>query len=66
METAGAAVIISDSQLTADLLRETVEGILGDPTLLGQMSAASAGLARPHAAADVAGFVRDAAEGSGS
>jgi len=66
MEAAGAAVIISDSQLTADLLRETVEGILADPTLLGQMSAASAGLARPEAAADVAGFVREAAEGSGN
>ncbi|CAB4863252.1 unannotated protein [freshwater metagenome] len=65
METAGAAVIISDSRLTADLLRETVEGILGDRTLLNQMSAASSGLARPQAAADVAAFVRAAAQGPG-
>ncbi|MEI7889197.1 MAG: UDP-N-acetylglucosamine--N-acetylmuramyl-(pentapeptide) pyrophosphoryl-undecaprenol N-acetylglucosamine transferase [Actinomycetes bacterium] len=65
MESAGAAVLLADGELTSDLLRKTVEGILSDPGRLAQMSAASGGLARPDAAADVAAFVTSAASSDG-
>ncbi|HEX3872771.1 MAG TPA: UDP-N-acetylglucosamine--N-acetylmuramyl-(pentapeptide) pyrophosphoryl-undecaprenol N-acetylglucosamine transferase [Solirubrobacteraceae bacterium] len=55
MERAGAAVVIDDADLTGDRLRAEVDRLLGDPDLLAGMAAASASLARPDAAAAVAG-----------
>ena len=54
MADAGAAVILPDSELTAERLRGEVEELLGDPQRLEQMSASSRSLARPDAAARIA------------
>jgi UDP-N-acetylglucosamine--N-acetylmuramyl-(pentapeptide) pyrophosphoryl-undecaprenol N-acetylglucosamine transferase len=54
MERAGAAVVIDDAELTAARLRGEVDRLLGDPGRLESMAAASASLARPDAAADIA------------
>lgn len=51
---AGAAEVIADSDLTADLAMERVSVLLGDSDRLAGMSAAAASLARPDAAAAVA------------
>jgi UDP-N-acetylglucosamine--N-acetylmuramyl-(pentapeptide) pyrophosphoryl-undecaprenol N-acetylglucosamine transferase len=61
MEDGGAAVVISDADLTPQRLRATVDELLADPERLAKMSAASRALARPDAARDIAGEVRDAA-----
>jgi UDP-N-acetylglucosamine--N-acetylmuramyl-(pentapeptide) pyrophosphoryl-undecaprenol N-acetylglucosamine transferase len=55
MERAGAAIVIPDRELTAARLRETVHGLLADPERLARMAAASASLARPQAASEIAG-----------
>ncbi|MCW3066451.1 MAG: UDP-N-acetylglucosamine--N-acetylmuramyl-(pentapeptide) pyrophosphoryl-undecaprenol [Solirubrobacterales bacterium] len=55
MESAGAAVVIPDRELTAAGLRATVEKLLGDPERLAEMARASASLARPEAAREIAG-----------
>lgn len=54
---AGAAVLIPDSELTADLLKATVERLLADPEQLRRMGQAAATLARPNAARDIAAQV---------
>ncbi len=54
MVDAGAAEIVEDSALSAELLVERVAGLLGDATRLAAMSAASASLARPDAARRIA------------
>ena len=54
MERAGAAVVIADAELTAARLREQVAALLRDEPRLAAMAAASRGLARPQAAAEVA------------
>jgi len=54
MEQAGAARVISDADLTPELLARQVDEIVSDPARLKAMSAASAALARPNAARDVA------------
>jgi len=61
MERAGAAVVISDADLTAGRLRAEVDALLADPERLEAMSAASAALARPDAAAAIAREVLAAA-----
>jgi UDP-N-acetylglucosamine--N-acetylmuramyl-(pentapeptide) pyrophosphoryl-undecaprenol N-acetylglucosamine transferase len=61
MADAGAAVVIADAELTPQRLRSEVDALLGDPARLAAMAAASASLARPHAAADVAAEVLAAA-----
>lgn len=53
MADAGAAVLVADGDLTSHLL-PTVSGLLADPTTLTAMSAASAALAKPDAAAVIA------------
>jgi UDP-N-acetylglucosamine--N-acetylmuramyl-(pentapeptide) pyrophosphoryl-undecaprenol N-acetylglucosamine transferase len=63
MADAGAAVVIRDEDLTGPGLRAAVDEILGAPGRLEQMAAASAGLARPDAARDVARVVLEAAAG---
>jgi UDP-N-acetylglucosamine--N-acetylmuramyl-(pentapeptide) pyrophosphoryl-undecaprenol N-acetylglucosamine transferase len=64
MERAGAAIVIDDSGVTAERLAREVSGLLGDAERLSTMAAASKGLARPGAAADIAGELRAAAAGS--
>jgi UDP-N-acetylglucosamine--N-acetylmuramyl-(pentapeptide) pyrophosphoryl-undecaprenol N-acetylglucosamine transferase len=54
---AGAAIVIDDAELTAPRLAQEVGGLLADPSGLAAMGRASAALARPGAAADVAGEV---------
>ncbi|MGA8355473.1 MAG: undecaprenyldiphospho-muramoylpentapeptide beta-N-acetylglucosaminyltransferase [Solirubrobacteraceae bacterium] len=61
MSQAGAAVWIPDAELSAEGLRETVAGLLGDRERLAAMAAASAALARPNAAAEVADALLEAA-----
>jgi UDP-N-acetylglucosamine--N-acetylmuramyl-(pentapeptide) pyrophosphoryl-undecaprenol N-acetylglucosamine transferase len=61
MERAGAAVVVPDGDLTAAGLRATVDDLLEDRERLAAMRAASAGLAKPGAARDIAGEVLAAA-----
>lgn len=61
MSQTGAAVVIPDAQLSAQSLRETAAGLLGDRERLARMAAASAALARPNAADDVANALLEAA-----
>jgi UDP-N-acetylglucosamine--N-acetylmuramyl-(pentapeptide) pyrophosphoryl-undecaprenol N-acetylglucosamine transferase len=61
MVQAGAAVAIADAELTSERLAAEVAALLGDRERLAAMSAASRGLARPHAAQDVAGELLEAA-----
>jgi UDP-N-acetylglucosamine--N-acetylmuramyl-(pentapeptide) pyrophosphoryl-undecaprenol N-acetylglucosamine transferase len=63
MEQGGAAVVIADGALTPERLRAAVGAILLDDGRLRAMAAASAGLARPQAARDVARAVLAAAGG---
>jgi UDP-N-acetylglucosamine--N-acetylmuramyl-(pentapeptide) pyrophosphoryl-undecaprenol N-acetylglucosamine transferase len=61
MEDSGAAVVLADAELEAGRLRELVEALLGDGDRLEKMAAASRALARPDAAARIAGEVMAAA-----
>jgi UDP-N-acetylglucosamine--N-acetylmuramyl-(pentapeptide) pyrophosphoryl-undecaprenol N-acetylglucosamine transferase len=61
MTAAGAAVCIPDAELTAARLGQEVGALLGDPSRLASMAAASAALARPDAAQEVADEVLAAA-----
>ena len=54
MEQGGAAVAIADEALTPEGLRAAVDAIVLDPARLQAMAEASARLARPDAARDVA------------
>jgi UDP-N-acetylglucosamine--N-acetylmuramyl-(pentapeptide) pyrophosphoryl-undecaprenol N-acetylglucosamine transferase len=54
MERAGAAVVIDDRELTGAGLRRAVDRLLADQDLLAAMAGASASLARPNAAAEIA------------
>jgi UDP-N-acetylglucosamine--N-acetylmuramyl-(pentapeptide) pyrophosphoryl-undecaprenol N-acetylglucosamine transferase len=64
MERAGAAVIIPDAELTAPRLAQEVGRLLADRGRLAGMARASAELARPEAAAEIAAEVLAAAGGS--
>ncbi len=57
MANAGAATIIPDEELTSARLAQEVGQLLADPSALAAMSRASASLAKPGAAADIAGEV---------
>ena len=61
MERGGAAVVLADADLEPSTLRGAVDAILLDPERLQRMAAASLALARPAAAAAVAGEVLAAA-----
>ena len=61
MADAGAAVTIEDSRLDAETLGATVRGLLSDSRRLEAMAQASASLARPDAAREVADQLREAA-----
>ncbi len=61
MAQAGAAIVIPDAELNPARLAREVEALLADPERLGAMARASAALARPTAAAEIAGQVLAAA-----
>jgi len=61
MERAGAAIVIEDGELTPARLAQEVGRLLADPTRLQAMARASAELAKPDAAAVIAGEVLRAA-----
>lgn len=61
MEQAGAAVIIPDAELTPARLAQEVGGLLADRSRLRAMARASAALARPDAAREIAREVLKAA-----
>jgi UDP-N-acetylglucosamine--N-acetylmuramyl-(pentapeptide) pyrophosphoryl-undecaprenol N-acetylglucosamine transferase len=65
MADGGAAVVVPDAELTAERLAHEVGALLHDRGRLAAMAHASADLARPRAAADVAAVVRRAAQGAG-
>ena len=60
-EQAGAAVVISDDELTAARLRTVVDDLFGDSERLAAMGRAAAALARPGAATEIAAEVLTAA-----
>ncbi|MBW3653447.1 MAG: undecaprenyldiphospho-muramoylpentapeptide beta-N-acetylglucosaminyltransferase [Actinobacteria bacterium] len=64
MEAAGAAVVVPDGELTAARLGAEVGALLGDPSRLAALASASAALARPDAAAEIARELVAAARGS--
>jgi UDP-N-acetylglucosamine--N-acetylmuramyl-(pentapeptide) pyrophosphoryl-undecaprenol N-acetylglucosamine transferase len=66
MAAAGAAVVVPDAELTAARLGQEVGALLGDPSRLASMAAASAALARPDAAQEVADEVLAAAAAAGA
>lgn len=57
LEAAGAAVVILQSELGGDVLRDTVEALLRDRARLERMSRSSRSLGRPHAADALADMV---------
>jgi UDP-N-acetylglucosamine--N-acetylmuramyl-(pentapeptide) pyrophosphoryl-undecaprenol N-acetylglucosamine transferase len=61
MAQAGAAVVIADGELTGARLAQEVGRLLADPSRLWAMARASAALARPDAAQDVARELLEAA-----
>ena len=61
MAEGGAAVVVPDGELTPARLAVEVGLLLGDPSRLQAMAHASAALARPHAARDIARVVLAAA-----
>jgi UDP-N-acetylglucosamine--N-acetylmuramyl-(pentapeptide) pyrophosphoryl-undecaprenol N-acetylglucosamine transferase len=63
MQQGGAAVVLPDAQLTAPRLAHEVGALLQDPGRLAAMSHASAALARPDAAREIAGELLAAAGG---
>jgi UDP-N-acetylglucosamine--N-acetylmuramyl-(pentapeptide) pyrophosphoryl-undecaprenol N-acetylglucosamine transferase len=63
MEEAGAAIVIPDDELTPARLAAEVGGLLADPGRLAAMARASAGLAKPDAAREIAREVLAAARG---
>lgn len=62
MADAGAARVIRDDDLSADLIADVVAGLLADHETLADMTRASSSLARPGAASEIAGEVLKAAE----
>ena len=61
MADAGAAVVLRDAELSPERLRREVDAIALDPERVRAMSAASAALARPDAAREIAAEVLTAA-----
>jgi len=54
MADAGAALVITDGELSGPVLGEAVSGLLSDPERMTEMGRAAFSLARPDAALDVA------------
>ena len=64
MEQAGAATVLADADLTPERLRAEVDALVADEPRRRAMAAASAALARPDAAREIAHEVLAAAGGS--
>jgi UDP-N-acetylglucosamine--N-acetylmuramyl-(pentapeptide) pyrophosphoryl-undecaprenol N-acetylglucosamine transferase len=62
MERAGAATVIADAELTGPRLAQEVGRLLADRNRLAAMANASASLAKPNAAAEIAGVALAAAQ----
>jgi len=62
MERGGAALVVRDEELNADLLATEVGGLLGDAARLDSMATAATALAKPDAARRIADLVLAAAE----
>ena len=62
LSDSGAAVVVTDAEMTADRLLAEVDGLLGDPARLGAMETAAAGVARRDAAEAVAALMEIHAE----
>ncbi len=60
-EAVGAARVIADQDLTPQLLERTVQEVIGSPEVWRSMARASAAMARPRAAFDVADRLRELA-----
>ena len=60
MAEGGAAVVVPDAELTPERVRTEVGALLSDPARLAAMATASAALARPRAARDIANEVLEA------
>lgn len=58
---AGAAVLVSDARATADTLAPLVEEVVSDRDKLEAMSRSAEGIARPHAAEELASWVLEVA-----
>jgi UDP-N-acetylglucosamine--N-acetylmuramyl-(pentapeptide) pyrophosphoryl-undecaprenol N-acetylglucosamine transferase len=61
MSEAGAAIVVKDSELSAPRLAQEVARLLANPSRMSAMANASLGLARPHAAGDIANELLQAA-----
>jgi UDP-N-acetylglucosamine--N-acetylmuramyl-(pentapeptide) pyrophosphoryl-undecaprenol N-acetylglucosamine transferase len=61
LERAGAAVVLADDETTTERVAREADALLGDDDALARMSAATAALARPDAARDLARVVEAAA-----
>jgi UDP-N-acetylglucosamine--N-acetylmuramyl-(pentapeptide) pyrophosphoryl-undecaprenol N-acetylglucosamine transferase len=57
LERAGVAVVAPESELTGAALWAEIERLVANPGLLSEMRAAALGLARPHAAREIAADV---------
>ena len=66
MLQAGAAVVVADADLTPERLAAEVQSLLDDPARLAAMAEASASLARPGAARDIADEILAAARNGGN
>jgi len=67
LESAGAAVVLEETNLDQVWLMDTVQALFEDPRRLEQMSAAARSLSHPNAAPDIAAMAQRLAEaGSGS
>ena len=59
----GAALMVRDAEATADNLAPMIEQLLDDPGRLAEMAAATAKVARPHAAEELAAWVLELGRG---
>lgn len=53
VEQQGAAVVITDKELTGELLSQTIRRLLAEPEKLTQMAVASQAMGRPHATENI-------------
>jgi len=61
MFRAGAGRLISETDLTADMLAAEIFSLLDQPQEIEKLSTAARGLARPHAARDIVNLIEEAA-----
>ncbi len=64
LESAGAAVVVEESNLEAAYLVDTVAALLSSPASLRSMSEAAKSLAHPHAVQEIAEMVKSLAQPS--